>query len=174
MRRDKNDLAPYVQTSHEVVTAMLDIAKIRPDDIVYDLGFGDGRILFSAVQPPYRARAVGIELDRERFNRVKAHVRELGLEHRIEVLRGNILDFDISDATAVMIYLTRRGNRVVKPMLENQLGGEARVVSHDFEFEGWNPTKVRSLTTYERMKTPIGYLELGDTHYIYLYEMDKI
>jgi len=174
MKRDKNDLAVYLPTPPEVVKCMLDIADVGPADTLYDLGFGDGRILFSAVKPPYNARAVGIELNTRRFNRVKACVRELGLERRIEVLHGDILDFDIGDATAVTVYLTPRGNRAVKPMLESQLESDARVVSHDFEFKGWKPTKVQPLTTYRSMETPIGYLGIENTHRIYLYEMDRI
>jgi len=174
MQRDKNDLAVYLPTPPEVVKCMLDIADVGPGDTLCDLGFGDGRILFSAVRPPYNARAVGIELDTRRFNWVKARVRELGLERRIEVLHGDILDFDIGDATAVTVYLTPHGNRAVKPMLESQLESNARVVSHDYEFEGWEHTKIQLLTTYQRAETPIGYLEIGETHKIYLYKMDRI
>ncbi|MCX6820627.1 MAG: class I SAM-dependent methyltransferase [Candidatus Aenigmarchaeota archaeon] len=170
---------PFVPTPPRVVGCMLDMANVGRGDMVCDLGFGDGRILVAAASPPYNAKAVGVEHDKKRFHDAKRLVKHLGLEKSIELLYGDIMDFDVGDATVVTAYLLPNANDAVKPKLEKELDTSARIVSHDYQFYGWKPSKKQELI----VPTPwtFSYVPGSDKdafgishHYVYLYEMSKI
>ena len=152
-------IVPFVPTPPEVVERMLELAKVDRHDTVYDLGSGDGRIVIMAAQK-FGARAVGVELDDELFQKSSARIAELGLEKRAKIMHGNFLDADVRPATVVTLYLLTSVNEQVRPLLEKQLRPGTRVVSHDFEMhgQGWEPKKVERMT-----------LENGIEHTIYLY-----
>jgi hypothetical protein len=153
-------LAPYVPSPHKVVERMLEIAAVKPADTVYDLGSGDGRILVTAAQQ-FGARAVGIELDPELAQKSEARLEELSLSNRAKVIQANLLDVDLSPASVVTLYLLTSANTMLKPNLEKSLKPGSRVVSHDFQIDGWTPVKT------ERVRGD------GRTHTIYLYEIGK-
>jgi ubiquinone/menaquinone biosynthesis C-methylase UbiE len=155
-----DNLAPYIPSPQIVVDRMLELARIRPGETVYDLGSGDGRILITAAQK-FKAKAVGIELSPELCKATKAKVERLGLQDMVKVLQANLLKVDLSGANVVTIYLLTSSNSRLKPNLEKYLKTGARVVSNDFEIRGWRPKEVVNL-----------HID-GMQHTIYLYEVGK-
>ena len=133
-------LAPDFPTPQVVVDRMLALADVKPTDVVYDLGCGDGRILISAVRT-YHCRAVGVELSRDIYDRTCQRVKALNLADQITLVHGNILKTDFSAADVVTLYLMTSTNERLKPQMDLYLKPGARVVSHDYEIHGWKPAK---------------------------------
>jgi len=134
-------LAPFVPSQPDVVNKMLEIAQISSDDVVFDLGCGDGRILIAAVKDFGAKKAVGYEMRRDLYKKDLENVKSENLEGRIQVFNGNLLDADLSEATIVTLYLTTSGNNKLKPKLSEETSTGTRIVSHDFEFPEWSYTK---------------------------------
>jgi len=134
-------LAPFVQTPIDVARKMLQVANLKPSEVLYDLGAGDGRIVILAAQE-VGARAVGVELREDLVERARAEIKRLKLEGKVRIVRGNILDIDVSEADVVTLYLTSSGNEKLRPKLERELKQGARVVSHDFKMNNWKPTAI--------------------------------
>lgn len=122
----------YVPTPHEVVDRMLDVAKVRPLDVVYDLGCGDGRMVIAAAKK-YGTRGVGVDLDPARIREARANAKAAGVEKLVTFRVEDMFQTDIREATVVMLYLLPDLNRRLKPKLFEQLRPGARVVSHDFD-----------------------------------------
>jgi precorrin-6B methylase 2 len=156
---DRDTLAPDYPTPETVVDQMLTIAQVRPGEMVYDLGCGDGRIVITAAQK-FKARAVGIEIRRDIYERTLAKVLSLGLSDQVRIVHGNALKYDLSPADVVTLYLLTSSNERLKPILLKDLKPSARVVSHDFEIRGWKPATVNKMV--------VG----GRPHTIYLYRID--
>src|SRR6202167_4003412 len=156
---DRDTLAPVYPTPQTIVDQMLYIAGVRPGEMVYDLGCGDGRIVIAAAQK-FRARAVGIEIRREIYERTLARVASMGLSDQVRIVHGNALKYDLSAADVVTLYLLTSSNERLKPILLKDLKPSARVVSHDFEIRGWRPAAVNKMV--------VG----GRPHMIYLYRID--
>lgn len=155
---DRDTLAPDYPSPQSVVDQMLTIAQVKAGEVVYDLGCGDGRIVIAAAQK-FKARAVGIEIRRDIYERTLAKVASLGLSDQVQIVHGNALRADLSPADVVTLYLLTSSNERLKPMLEKDLKPSARVVSHDFEIRGWKPVSVNKLSVD------------GHTHTIYLYRI---
>ena len=132
-----DSLAPYVPSPQNIVKEMLLLAKTESEDVLYDLGCGDGRILFSAVEEFNVRQAVGYDLDLYMVETLLENIKKKGLENRIKVYCKNFMDTDLSPATVVTLYLTTSGNTKLRPKLEANLRQGARVVSHDFPIHGW-------------------------------------
>ncbi len=132
-----DSLAPYVPTPQNIVREMLTLAGAGPGDVVYDLGCGDGRVLFTAVQEFNVTRAVGYDLDHEMVEALEKKIKESGMVGRIAAIQTNFMEVDLSPATIVTLYLTTSGNAKLRPKLEAELKPGARVVSHDFPIHGW-------------------------------------
>jgi precorrin-6B methylase 2 len=156
---DRDTLAPVYPTPETVVDKMLAVAGVRPGEMVYDLGCGDGRIVIAAAQK-FRARAVGIEIRRDVYEGTLARVASLGLSDQVHIVHGNALKYDLSPADVVTLYLLTSSNERLKPILEKDLKPSARVVSHDFEIRGWKPATINKMVVD------------GHTHTIYLYRLD--
>ena len=142
--RAPKKLAPFVPSPESVVERMLKLAEVKPGDIVYDLGSGDGRVLIMAAQK-FGAQAVGVEMDRELHKEALERIKQLKLEDRVKVIRGDLMKVDVSQATVVTLYLLTSSNEKLKPRLEKQLQKGARVVSHDFEVPGWRAEKIENM-----------------------------
>jgi precorrin-6B methylase 2 len=155
---DRDTLAPDYPTPQTVVDQMLSIANVRPGEMVYDLGCGDGRIVIAAAQK-YRAHAVGIEIRREIYERTLRKVTSMGLADQVQIVQGNVLRYDLHPADVVTMYLLTSSNERLKPILQKDLKPSARVVSHDFEIRGWTPAAVNRIVVD------------GHTHTIYLYRI---
>ena len=139
-----NRLAPYVASPDRVVDTMLSLANIQPGELLYDLGSGDGRILIAAAQR-YNARAVGIEITPRLVESATREIERAGVEDRVKVIEGDILNTDFSQADVVTLYLEKELNAKLRPQLERYLKPGARVVSHQYEIPGWHPTSVEKV-----------------------------
>jgi protein-L-isoaspartate O-methyltransferase len=133
--------APYVPTPQEIVDKMLDLAKVVPDDVVYDMGSGDGRIVITAAQK-YGAHAVGVELDPKLYEESRNRIAELGLADRAQIIHEDMFMVNVRKATVVTLYLLTSVNAMLRPMLEKQLRSGTRVVSHDFQVPSWDADQV--------------------------------
>jgi len=154
-------IAPFVASPPQVVRRMLVLAELKPGEIFYDLGAGDGRTVIMAAQE-FGARAVGIELREDLAKKALQTVYQLGLQDRVTILHSNLFDVDISPADVVFLYLTTSANEKVKPKLEAELKPGARVVSHDYEIVGWKPAKVEEFCENPKLGYP--------SHTLYLYK----
>jgi SAM-dependent methyltransferase len=132
-----DSLAPYVPSPLNIVREMLTIAGADLGDIVYDLGCGDGRVLFTAVEEFNVSRAVGYDLDQEMVEGVEIKIRDKGFVGRISAIQANFMEVDMTEATIVTLYLTTSGNAKLRPKLEADLKPGARVISHDFPVQSW-------------------------------------
>ena len=128
----------YVPTSNPVVTRMLEVAHIRPSDVVYDLGCGDGRIPIMAAQR-YGARGVGIDINPERIREARQNARDARVEDRVNFIEGDLFHANITGASVVTLYLGAALNMKVRPKLLAELRPGTRVVSHDFDMGDWQP-----------------------------------
>ena len=126
----------YAPTTHAVAEAMLDLAGVTKDDIVFDLGSGDGRLPIIAAQK-YGARGVGVEIDRRLLALSRQNARDAGVADRVTFIEGDLFTADISTATVVTLYLSTSVLRELEPKLKKELRRGARIVSHQFWFQGW-------------------------------------
>ncbi len=132
----------YAPTPPAVVDAMLELAKVTSDDVVYDLGCGDGRITVAAATGP-GARGVGIDIDPERITDAVALARREGVTDRVSFILGDLFQADFHDATVVMLYLQPEPNLRLRPRLLSELRPGTRVVSHSYDMGDWIPDEVR-------------------------------
>ena len=128
----------YVPTPQEVVNAMLKAAQVTKNDVVYDLGSGDGRIPITAARV-YGARAVGIDIDPVRIEEANANAQKEGVTGRVRFLNQDLFTSDISEATVVTLYLLSTLNLKLLPKLNRELKPGTRVVSHAFDMGGIKP-----------------------------------
>ncbi len=133
--------APWVTTPLSRVRKMLDLAEVGPEDLVYDLGCGDGRILVVAARQ-FGARAVGIEIDPLRYLWCRGLVAALGLSEQVQVVYGDFFKQDLSRADVVTMFLQFDTNDLMSLKLVDELRPGTRVVSHVATFAGWSPTRV--------------------------------
>ena len=131
---------PYVPTTMPVVAKMLELASVSKDDLVYDMGCGDGRILIMAAKKS-GARGVGIDLDPVRIAEAKKNAEDEGVSHLVEFRAEDGTKTDISKATVVTLYMFKWFNNAIRPKLQKLRPG-SRVVAHDFDIDDWKPTSV--------------------------------
>jgi SAM-dependent methyltransferase len=131
---------PYRPTPPSVVDAMLRLAAVSKDDVVYDLGSGDGRIPIAAARD-FGARAVGIEIDPYLVEQSTAAARRAGLGERVRFLQEDIFTADLTGASVVALYLSPEFNERLRPKLLNDLRPGARVVSHRHPMGDWRPDR---------------------------------
>lgn len=144
---------PYIPTSLKTAKKMLEIAEVRPRDVVYDLGCGDARLLILAVELFKAKKAVGYEIRKEVYKTALQEVETRNLAEKVTIVNGDLFNADLSEATVITLYLTYGANKKLKPKLEREARPGARIVSHDYEMPGWQPTRM------ERLR--------GDTIYLY-------
>jgi ubiquinone/menaquinone biosynthesis C-methylase UbiE len=149
-------LAPFVPSPQTVVERMLEVADLKPGETVYDLGCGDGRILVAAARQ-FRAKAVGVELSDALVKQDREQIKKLGLDNRVTIIQGDLMQTDLRSADVVTVYLLTEVNDRLKPLFEKSLHRGARVVSHDFKIRGWKPDRVDEVVVS------------GRAHKIYVY-----
>ena len=132
---------PWIPSSRDMVKNMLDLAEVKPDELVYDLGCGDGRIIITAARQ-YKARSVGIELDPLRWLWCQILITVLGLRHRVRIQLGDLFNQDLSDADVVVCYLLPETTKKLQEKLLAELKPGARVVSNTFIFPGIKETRI--------------------------------
>ena len=130
----------FVPTSPQVVDAMLTLAKVGPNDIVYDLGSGDGRIPIAAAQKYSAKSAVGIDIDPKRIEEANVNLAKAGVGDRVKFLNQDLFTTPIGEATVVTLYLLESLNIKLMPKLQKELKPGSRVVSQTFSMgSGWKP-----------------------------------
>lgn len=163
---------PYVPTPDEVVREMLKMANVSQNDILYDLGCGDGRIVITAAKE-IGCRGVGIDIDPVRIEESKENAKNAGVEDKVEFLLMDLFEADLSHATVVTLYLLSKVNLRLRPKLFRELRAGARVVSHDFSMGTWradNSTVVEEkLLNYKSARDPLSFNDYWDKHNVYFW-----
>ena len=134
----------YVPTPFAVVDAMLDLAQVKPGDVLYDLGSGDGRIPVIA-SARYGIRAVGIDINPTRIAEARTNAAEAKLTGRVTFRNEDLFETDISEATVVTLYLLPELNDKLRPRLLRMLKPGTRIVSHAFGMTDWKPEATREV-----------------------------
>ena len=153
-------LAPFVPTPQDVVDRMLQLADVTQNDVVYDLGCGDGRIVITAAQR-FGASGVGIDFDPQRIAESNANAERAGVTHLVRFMEQDAMEVDVSEATVVTLYLLSSSNARLRPILTSQLRPGSRIVSHAFSMGDWEAD------TVERFED-----ERGNTRTLYLWRTD--
>jgi hypothetical protein len=145
---------PYVPTHETIVDRMLAIAGVGNNDVLYDLGSGDGRIPITAAQR-FGTRGVGVDIDPARVAEANENARKAGVTQRVKFLQQDLFDTDIREATVVTLYLLPEVNLRLRPKLLSDLKPGTRVVSHNYDMGDWAPLKTETIEVD------------GTDHYIY-------
>jgi SAM-dependent methyltransferase len=134
----------YVPTPQELVEVMLDMARVGKDDIVYDLGAGDGRLVITAAKK-YGANGVGIDIDPQRIGEARENSKKAGVEDNVRFLEQDLFESDFHDATVVTLYLLNELNLRLRPRIFAQVKPGTRVVSHAFMMGEWEPDEQKTI-----------------------------
>ena len=154
------NLGPQIPTPQIVVDKMLEAGGVTADDMVYDLGSGDGRIVITAAQK-FGAHAVGIEIMPDLCEKARKRILSLGLEDRVRIVEGSALRVDLTPATLVTMFFMTGSNERLRPALEKLKPG-TRVVSNAFPIHGWRPAEVVHVKE-GRMEHTIFVYRVGQT-----------
>jgi tRNA A58 N-methylase Trm61 len=140
---------------------MLQMAQLKPGEVLFDLGAGDGRTVIMAAKT-FGARGVGVELREDLAKKALGTIHDNGLTDRVTIVNGDMFNVNLTSADVVFLYLTTSANEKIRPKLETELKKGVRVVSHDYEIVGWKPVKVENFCENPQMGYP--------SHTIYLYQ----
>jgi len=151
-----NITVPYVPTPFGVIREMLKIADLKEDEILMDLGCGDGRVLVIAAKE-FKAYAIGIELRKDLVDKAVNNIKRNKVEEKVFIINGSFFEISLSPANVIFLYLLTSVNEKLKPKIKAEVDKGTRIVSHDFEITGWKPYKIEEIQ------------ESGRTHKIYLY-----
>jgi SAM-dependent methyltransferase len=135
---------PYVPTTEPAVEEMLKLARVTKNDVVYDLGCGDGRIVIAAAKN-YGARGVGIDINPERIAEANENAKKAGVTHLVKFIEQDLFEADFREASVVTLFLLTEVNQRLRPKLLEQLKPGTRVVSNTFEMGDWKPEKETKL-----------------------------
>jgi len=149
----------FVPTPQAVVDKMLSMAEIRPGDVLYDLGCGDGRIVVTAARR-YGIKAMGFDLDPKRVEESLANVKSNGVEHLVTIRQADVFTLDLTPASVVTLYLLPSLNVKLMPQLEKLKPG-SRILSHDFDMKGAKPIQIESMT----VEGEEVFEDCGDNHH---------
>lgn len=141
------EIDPFGATPHEVVAEMIALAEVGKDDVVYDLGSGDGRIPIAAAKQA-GARGVGVELRPELVEKSREAAKEAGVADRVRFLKKDFFEVDLSEATVVMLYLFPRTALRLRPKLLEELKPGSRIVAYDYGIEGWPRDKEQAVEQF--------------------------
>jgi cyclopropane fatty-acyl-phospholipid synthase-like methyltransferase len=137
--------APFVVTPHAAVKKMLEMAKVGPDDVVYDLGSGDGRIVIAAVKDFHAKRGIGVDLDIHRVLQGQENARKAGVANRARFVHGDAFKVDFSEATVLAMYMSPRINAELLPRILAMMKPGSRVVVYRFPVGDWQPVQTASV-----------------------------
>lgn len=135
---------PFVPTDEKIVEAMLDMGGVNENDLLFDLGCGDGRIVVAAARDR-GARAIGIDLDPQRIEEAVEYADWTGVNDQVHFIEDDLLCADFSEATVVTLYLLHTVNLSLRPRILQELRPGTRVISHAFDMGGWTPDEQRSV-----------------------------
>lgn len=137
----------WIPTQLEYVQGFFELAPMSSSDVVYDLGCGDGRLLFAAIEKG-AGRAVGIDIDPARITSARDEAKKRSIEDKVTFLEGDVLDADLSGASVVFCYLITAASAALKPKFEAELKPGTRVVMESFPVPGWKPTRTYYMKRY--------------------------
>lgn len=132
---------PYVPTPPEVVEQMMKLGQVKPGDVIYDLGCGDGRLVITAIKKHGAVRGVGIDINPVRVKEANENAAKEGVSAKAKFIEQDLFKADFSEATVVTLYLLPEVNLRLKPILLKQLKPGTRIVSHQFDMGEWKPEK---------------------------------
>jgi len=153
-------IAAFVPSPAPVVEYMLKLSGLKPGEVLFDMGAGDGRTVIMAAKA-FGARGVGVELREDLAKKAMSSIHESGLDDRVTIVNDDMFNVNLTAADVVYLYLTTSANEKIKPKLERDLKKGARVVSHDYEVVGWRPEKIETFCENPQLGYP--------SHTIYLY-----
>jgi precorrin-6B methylase 2 len=151
--QERQGNVPYVPTPEKVVDRMLKLANVSSNDVLYDLGSGDGRIPITAVQKYGASRATGIEINPQLVQRSRENSQKAGVTDRVAFLQQDLFQTDLSQATVVTLYLLPSVNLQLQPKLLQELKPGTRIISHDFDMGEWKPERVERVQGPARQHT---------------------
>jgi predicted RNA methylase len=154
-------IAPFVPSPIPVIQHMLQLAELKPGEVLFDLGAGDGRTVIMAAKT-FSARAVGVELREDLAKKALSTIHDNGVADRVTIVNDDMFNVNLTSADVVFLYLTTSANEKIRPKLETELKQGVRVVSHDYEIVGWKPVKVDNFCENPQLGYP--------SHTIYLYK----
>ena len=134
----------WVPTEPEYVTLFFELAPVSSSDIVYDLGSGDGRLLFAALEKG-AGRCIGIDIDPERVNASREEAKNKSLDDKLTFIEGDVMEQDLSAASVILCYLFTTASAALRPKFENELRPGTRVVVESFPVPGWKPVKIQEI-----------------------------
>ena len=143
-------VSPYVPTPNEVVIEMMKMAGVTKDDVVYDLGSGDGRIVIIAAKE-FGAKGVGVEIDPELINKSNENARVAGVSDRVKFVDQDLFKADLSEATVVTLYLLPDVMQQLRPKFLRELKPGTRIISHQFDMKEWKPDRSEVLRQPSRL-----------------------
>ena len=146
--REQRYDVPFVPTSHEKVEQMLKIANVKEDDIVYDLGCGDGRIVITTAKE-FGAKGVGIDINPVRISESRENAIKEGVSDKARFIEQNLFEADISEATVVTLYLLQSVNLKLRPKLLRELKPGTRLISNYFDMGEWKPDQPEISDNYD-------------------------
>ncbi len=165
----KNDdiVIRFVPTPPEVVDAMCKLAKVGKDDVVFDLGCGDGRLVITAVQKFGAKQGIGVDIDPKRIEESKANAKKAKVEDKVEFRKEDVFKVpDLEKATVILLYMSDELGEQLGPILQKRLKPGARIVSHRFLLGKWKPEKTETITLPETPTRP------EDTYDIHLWKVE--
>ena len=139
----------FVPTPEKVVDAMLNVAKAGKNDVLYDLGSGDGRIPIAAAKKFGVQRATGIDIDPDRIKEANANLAKAGVGNRVKFVNADLFETDLRDATVITLYLLPALNLKLLPKLLKETKPGTRIVSHAFNMGSWKPEQALKVDTYD-------------------------
>jgi hypothetical protein len=145
---EKEPEVPYVPTHEKIVAEMLKVAKVGKNDVLYDLGSGDGRIVITAAKK-FGTRGVGVDIDPVRVKEARENAAKAGVTDRVKFLQQDLFETDIREATVVTLYLLPEVNLRLRPKLLSELKPGTRVVSHNYDMGDWTPLKTLQIQVPE-------------------------
>jgi SAM-dependent methyltransferase len=164
---EKEPEVPYMPTHEKVVAEMLKVAKVGKDDILYDLGSGDGRIVITAAKE-FGARGVGVDIDPDLVREARENAVKAGVADKVKFLQQDLFETDIREATVVTLYLLPEINRRLRPKLLSDLKPGTRVVSHNHDMGDWKPDKtLRVRVPHEYVISKTLNMRMPHQHKIY-------
>jgi predicted RNA methylase len=154
-------IAPFVPSPIPVIQRMLQLAELEHDEVLFDLGAGDGRTVIMAAKT-FGARAFGVELREDLAKKALSTINDNGLADKVTIVNDDMFSVTLASADVVFLYLTTSANEKIRPKLETELRQGVRVVSHDYEIIGWKPLKVENFCENPQLGYP--------SHTLYLYK----
>ncbi|HEX6213094.1 MAG TPA: methyltransferase domain-containing protein [Methylomirabilota bacterium] len=137
---DKEPEVPYVPTHERVVAEMLKVANVGKNDVLYDLGSGDGRIPITAAKR-FGTRGVGVDVDPARITEARENAKKAGVADKVTFMQQDLFETNIKEATVVTLYLLPDVNLRLRPKLLADLKPGTRIVSHNYDMGDWKPLK---------------------------------